>query len=119
MLRDDPGAWLISRVGSLAMDWVPAIRRHFLAAGGREINSILGDPQALETAVRNMAAMAAPPAGTCRLGSLDDPDAALDSRCRVIGVEGMRVVDVIGRALCWERVCQYDWMWVAAVCLKQ
>src|SRR3546814_9470687 len=38
MLRDDPGAWLISRVGSLAMDWVPAIRRHFLAAGGREIN---------------------------------------------------------------------------------
>src|SRR3546814_628095 len=93
MLRDDPGAWLISRVGSLAMDWVPAIRRHFLAAGGREINSILGDPQALETAVRNMAAMAAHPAGTCRLGSLDDPDAVLDSRCRVIGVEGLRVVD--------------------------
>src|SRR3546814_5122554 len=53
MLRDDPGAWLISRVGSLAMDWVPAIRRHFLAAGGREINSILGDPQAVETCVRN------------------------------------------------------------------
>src|SRR3546814_8451315 len=61
MLRDDPGAWLISRVGSLAMDWVPAIRRHFLAAGGREINSILGDPQALETAVRNMAELAAHP----------------------------------------------------------
>lgn len=93
MLRDDPGAWLISQIGSLAMDWVPAIRRHFLAAGGREINSILADPQALETAVRDMAAMAAHPAGTCRLGSMDDPEAVLDSRCRVIGVEGLRVVD--------------------------
>src|SRR3546814_13176731 len=82
MLRDDPGAWLISRVGSLAMDWVPAIRRHFLAAGGREINSILGDPHALETALRHMAALAAPPTGYCRLGSLDDPDAVLASLSR-------------------------------------
>src|SRR3546814_19328056 len=49
MLRDDPGAWLIRRVGSLAMVWVPAIRRHFLVAGGRGITSILGDPQSLAT----------------------------------------------------------------------
>src|SRR3546814_10436144 len=80
MLRDDPGAWLISRVGRLAMDWVPAIRCPLLDAGGREINSILGDPQALETAVRTMPAMAAHPPGSCRLGSLDDPDAVLGSR---------------------------------------
>lgn len=93
MLRDDPAAWLVSRVGGLAMDYLPAIRRHFLAAGGRDINDILADQESLETVVRDMAAMAAHPAGTCRMGSLTDPDAVLDSRCRVIGVEGLRVVD--------------------------
>ena len=33
------------------------------------------------------------PCGTCRMGSEDDPDAVVDSECRVIGVEGLRVVD--------------------------
>jgi 5-(hydroxymethyl)furfural/furfural oxidase len=31
--------------------------------------------------------------GTCRMGSSDDPLAVLDNRCRVRGVEGLRVVD--------------------------
>src|SRR3546814_17892508 len=42
MLRDNPGAWLISRVGSLALDWVPAIRRRFLPAARPAHNNILG-----------------------------------------------------------------------------
>ncbi|WP_370275321.1 choline dehydrogenase [Hyphomonas atlantica] len=33
------------------------------------------------------------PCGTCRMGREDDPDAVVDSECRVIGVEGLRVVD--------------------------
>lgn len=31
--------------------------------------------------------------GTCRMGRVDDPDAVVDARCRVIGHEGLRVVD--------------------------
>src|SRR5262249_46535913 len=31
--------------------------------------------------------------GTCRIGAKDDPDAVLDSRFRVRGVRGLRVVD--------------------------
>ncbi|GJH35275.1 choline dehydrogenase [Paraburkholderia hospita] len=33
------------------------------------------------------------PVGTCRMGTLNDPGAVVDSRLRVIGVEGLRVVD--------------------------
>ncbi len=31
--------------------------------------------------------------GTCRMGPIDDPRSVVDSDCRVIGVEGLRVVD--------------------------
>jgi choline dehydrogenase len=33
------------------------------------------------------------PVGTCRMGSVDDPHCVVDSECRVIGVEGLRVAD--------------------------
>jgi choline dehydrogenase len=33
------------------------------------------------------------PVGTCRMGTADDPGAVVDNRLRVIGVDGLRVVD--------------------------
>ncbi|MEZ5937162.1 MAG: GMC oxidoreductase [Hyphomonadaceae bacterium] len=33
------------------------------------------------------------PVGTARMGRADDPDAVVDGRLRVIGVEGLRVID--------------------------
>ena len=33
------------------------------------------------------------PSGTCRMGPSGDPMAVLDCRLRVIGIEGLRVVD--------------------------
>lgn len=33
------------------------------------------------------------PCGTCRMGAVDDPLAVVDPECRVIGIDGLRVVD--------------------------
>ena len=33
------------------------------------------------------------PVGTCKMGHRDDPDAVVDSRLRLLGIEGLRVVD--------------------------
>ena len=33
------------------------------------------------------------PTSTCRMGSIDDPMAVVDSKCQVIGLENLRVID--------------------------
>lgn len=48
---------------------------------------------ALDDYVREHAESAYHPCGTCRMGSVTDPLAVVDPDCRVIGVDGLRVVD--------------------------
>ena len=48
---------------------------------------------AIEAFIREHAESAYHPAGTCKMGSADDPDAVVDEECRVIGVDGLRVAD--------------------------
>jgi len=47
----------------------------------------------IDAFVREHAESAYHPCGTCKMGTKDDPDAVVDSQGRVIGVEGLRVVD--------------------------
>ena len=49
--------------------------------------------EALDAFIADHAESAYHPSGTCRMGRADDPDAVVDPECRVIGVEGLRVVD--------------------------
>ncbi|WP_042302986.1 GMC family oxidoreductase [Paraburkholderia kururiensis] len=47
----------------------------------------------LQDAAGNVGTTIFHPVGTCRMGTVDDPGAVVDSRLRVCGVEGLRVVD--------------------------
>lgn len=47
----------------------------------------------LQDAAGNVGTTIFHPVGTCRMGTADDPGAVVDSRLRVRGVEGLRVVD--------------------------
>lgn len=47
----------------------------------------------IEAFIREKAESIYHPVGTCKMGAIDDPDAVLDSHCRVKGVRGLRVVD--------------------------
>ena len=49
--------------------------------------------EALDDYVREHVESAYHPCGTCKMGAPDDPEAVVDPQCRVIGVEGLRVVD--------------------------
>ena len=49
--------------------------------------------EALDAFIRKTAITVHHPAGTCRMGTADDAMSVVDSNLRVIGVEGLRVVD--------------------------
>ena len=58
-------------------------------APGPEVRS----DEAIDAFVRDAVESAYHPCGTCRMGATDDPHAVVDASCRVIGVDGLRVVD--------------------------
>ena len=62
---------------------------------GREIQpgaDVVSD-EAIDGFIRQHVESALHPSCTCRMGPVDDPMAVLDNELRVIGVEGLRVVD--------------------------
>jgi len=62
---------------------------------GREIQpgAEVTSDAAIDAFVRQKVESAYHPSCTCKIGALDDPMAVVDSELRVIGVEGLRVVD--------------------------
>ncbi|MEP3225748.1 MAG: choline dehydrogenase [Parasphingorhabdus sp.] len=56
---------------------------------GAEIESDL----AIDQWVKDNVESAYHPCGTCKMGSADDPQAVVDNSCKVIGLDGLRVVD--------------------------
>ncbi|MBV4473316.1 choline dehydrogenase [Pseudomonas botevensis] len=49
--------------------------------------------KAMDDFIREDAASAYHPCGTCKMGRIDDPTAVVDSQLRVLGVENLRVID--------------------------
>ncbi|MCF6775826.1 choline dehydrogenase [Thiotrichales bacterium 19X7-9] len=53
----------------------------------------LSSDQSIDQWVRENAESAYHPCGTCKMGDVDDPLAVVDSACKVIGINKLRVVD--------------------------
>ncbi|MGF7162045.1 choline dehydrogenase [Rhodoligotrophos appendicifer] len=67
----------------------------FEGLAGREIQpgiELQSDGE-LDGFIRDHVESAYHPCGTCRMGAVDDPMAVVDPRCKVIGLDGLRVVD--------------------------
>lgn len=54
--------------------------------------SVQSDAQIAEF-IREKAESIYHPVGTCKMGATDQPDSVVDTQCRVIGIQGLRVVD--------------------------
>jgi 5-(hydroxymethyl)furfural/furfural oxidase len=81
-------AWLIAaalRVGPL--------RRAALRSVILDVHSMAGDDEAIRGYVRENARVTYHACGTCRMGSADKSETVVDPNCRVLGIEGLRVVD--------------------------
>ena len=64
---------------------------------GKEISpgSHVTSDEELDQFIRGHAESAYHPCGTCRMGRRDDPSSVVDPECRVIGVEGLRVAELL------------------------
>ncbi len=87
----------ISRAGSAMirplLDGSAMLRRISLRAMSVDGGSLLSDEAALREFVLREAFPMGHVSGTCRIGGPDDATAVLDHRCRVVGVDRLRVVD--------------------------
>ena len=70
-------------------------QRAFARYRGQEIapGEAVRDDAALDAWLRDAVESAYHPCGSCRMGAADDAMAVVDPQCRVIGVDGLRVVD--------------------------
>lgn len=89
--------YLITAPIALAIDALPPLRRLFFqraVSNGISLQSLLTEPDILETYVKAHANGQWHPCGTCRMGRDDDPDAVVDPASgRVHGISGLSVVD--------------------------
>jgi 5-(hydroxymethyl)furfural/furfural oxidase len=90
------GTWrsqIVSDLGALALESPGVIRRFILRNAVAPIETLLNNATALENHVMSNTQIGGHPAGTCRLGDAARDTTVVDSRCRVVGVDGLRVVD--------------------------
>lgn len=94
LLTDTLQARLISTIGALALDYVPGVRAAAMAGAGLDIRKTVAMPtNELIDLMRKIINPSGHAAGTCRMGDPERRETVLDSRCRVVGMEGLRVVD--------------------------
>lgn len=88
--------WLKSVAGKMIAAGPDIVRREFIrriVSPGVNIEALIASPETLSDWVRDRAVPFYHASGTCRMGDADDAMAVVDHRCRVHGIDGLRVVD--------------------------
>jgi 5-(hydroxymethyl)furfural/furfural oxidase len=91
LFQDTPKAKLYGAAAALGLNGPAALRRRLLRAGVTRAEEL--DDAAADAAAMSHVIGGGHVAGTCRMGSSGDQQAVTDSRCRVIGIDALRVVD--------------------------
>lgn len=78
---------------SAVLDGAGPLRRRLLGAGVFDPAKLASQRSLVRDIVLRTAGPMGHVAGTCRMGRADDGSAVVDSRCRVHGIHGLRVVD--------------------------
>ena len=84
---------LTAFAASLLLDGPAPLRRRLIEKAGTPLTDVATDEKSLEEIVFSTMGQMFHPAGTCRIGAADDRMAVVDPKCRVYGVDGLRVVD--------------------------
>ena len=92
-LEDSAKGRLLSRLGGLTVGASDRLGAALLRRWTVPLDTLPSDGDELAGLVRSITIASGHPSGTCRLGRRDDPQAVVDSRGRVIGVDGLRVAD--------------------------
>ena len=92
LMQDTREARILSRLGAVALDGPAILRRHLLKDSITPL-APAEDGREAERLVHENVIPAGHSVGTCRMGEQSDSRAVIDSRCRVFGVHGLRVVD--------------------------
>lgn len=94
LMTDTRQARILSTLGAWAMDTIPGLRAAAMRGAGPNIRDLVNGPeQGLVELLKKIVNPSGHPAGTCRMGDPKQLHTVLDARCRVVGVEGLRVVD--------------------------
>ncbi|HKR87922.1 MAG TPA: GMC family oxidoreductase N-terminal domain-containing protein [Phenylobacterium sp.] len=92
-LSDTPKGRLLSKLGGVGLGTSDLLGKAVLRRMTTPLETLPSDDEGLTKLVRSITLMGGHPTGTCRLGRPDDPDAVVDNRGRVLGVDGLRVAD--------------------------
>ena len=87
---------VLATAGSVLMESSAALRQWLLknhVSPGPDLDTLVADAARLREWVSAGAIPFYHPSGTCRMGEAGDPMAVVDERCRVVGVDGLRVAD--------------------------
>jgi 5-(hydroxymethyl)furfural/furfural oxidase len=93
LMQDNWKAQLLSLSAACALSGPRATREQVLRRSGTPLDAVLADEAALESFVMRGVLPGGHVAGSCRMGDAAQRETVVDSRCRVLGVEGLRVVD--------------------------